>query len=164
MLCEGNFCFLISVLLFICSVLIIHYVYLLWNSDYWKKRGVFSPNSKAIFGNLPGQVNGKRNIVYDLNDLYKAYKDMHMMIGIFSFREPRLLVFDPEIIKDITVKYFKYFQGTELHGKIDHTSDPLFGNHPFVLIGDEWRTKRAEISPAFTNSRVSLFIKIHIHD
>lgn len=161
MLCEGLCGILINVFLIIVTVLILHYVYLLWNSDYWKKRGIFCPDSKALFGNLPGQVNGKRNIMYDLDDLYKEHKEQHACIGIYSFRQPRLLVLDPELIKDIMIKYFKNFQGTEFYGKVDQTSDPLFGNHPFFLVGDEWKTKRSEISPAFTNTRVSdvLFIE-----
>lgn len=158
MWCEGLCCILITAVVAISLILILHYVYLLWNSDYWKKRGIFCPNSKALFGNLPGQVTGKRNIVYDLDDLYKAYKGQYACIGIYNFRQPRLLVLDPDVIKDILIKFFKYFQGTEFYGKIDRSSDPLFGNHPFFLIGDEWKTKRAEISPAFTNMRVSLSI------
>lgn len=155
MWCEGLCGIVTCVLLAIIAVLILHYVYLLWNSDYWKKLGIFCPNSKALFGNLPGQINGKSNIMYDLDDLYQKYKGKHSCIGIYNFRQPRLLVFDPEIIKDIMIKYFKNFQGTEFHGKIDRSSDPLFGNHPFFLVGDEWKEKRAEISPAFTNTRVS---------
>lgn len=154
MWCEGVCGFFVNIFLIILTVLVLHYVYLLWNANYWEKRGIFCPDSKKLFGNLPGQVNGKRNIMYDLDDLYQKYKDKFGLIGIYNFRSPRLLVFDPEIIKDIMIKYFKNFQGTELYGKIDKNSDPLFGNHPFVLIGDEWKTKRNELSPAFTNSRV----------
>lgn len=145
----------VNIFLISFAVLALHYVYLLWNSDYWKKRGIFCPDSKALFGNLPGQVTGKRHIVYDMDDLYQEYKDKFSCIGIYQFREPRLLVFDPELIKDIMIKYFKYFQATELYERIDKKSDPLFGNHPFFLVGDEWKTKRAEVTPAFTSSRVS---------
>lgn len=160
MLCEGICGTLINVIVSIVLILILHYVYLLWNSDYWRKRGVFCPDSKALFGNLPGQVNGKRHIMYDLEDLYKAYKDKYGYIGIYNFRQPRLLLFDPDIMKDIMIKYFKYFQGTEFSGVTDQNADILFGNHPFFLVGDEWKTKRAELSTAFTNTRVSLFIDL----
>jgi cytochrome P450 family 28 len=160
MFCEGFCGVLVNVVLVIAAVLGLHYVYLLWNSDYWKKRGVFCPDSKALFGNLPGQVNGKRSIVYDLDDLYQKYKGQHSCIGIYSFRQPRLLVLDPELMKDIMIKYFKHFQGTEFAFKIDPEKDPLFGNHPFFLVGDAWKSKRNEISPAFTNTRVSSRLNI----
>lgn len=161
MWCEGFCGVLINILVIVFLILILHYIYLLWNSDYWKKRGVFCPDSKALLGNLPGQVTGKRNIAYDLDDLYKEYKDKFSYIGIFQFREPRLLVLDPEVMKDIMIKYFKYFQGTEFYGLSDKESDPLFGNHPFGLIGDEWKAKRAEISPGFTNLRVGFLFLAH---
>lgn len=158
--CDGVCGIIEKFFVFIVAVVAVHYVYLLWNSDYWKKRGVFSPDPRALLGNLPGQITGKRSQMYEIDDLYKKYKSTHGYIGIFNFREPRLLVLDPEILKDIMIKYFKYFQGTEMYGIIDKQSDPLFGNHPFMLAGEAWKTKRAEVSPAFTNSRIKAIYPI----
>lgn len=134
---------------------ILHYLLLTWNSNYWKKRGVFSPNSHNIFGNLPGQINGKRHLMYDLDDLYKKYKNKHRAIGIFSFREPRLLVLDPEMVKDVMITHFKHFQASEFNAKLDTSSDRLFGNHPFFLSGEKWKEVRSDIAPSFTNCKVS---------
>lgn len=156
MWCEGFCGALINIFLIIFAVLALHYVYLLWNSDYWEKRGVFCPDSRALFGNLQGQVNGKRSIVYDMDDLYRKYKGKYSYLGIYQFRQPRLLLIDPAVVKDIMIKYFKHFQGTEFAGMVDKISDPLFGNHSFFLTGDEWKSRRSEISPAFTNTRVGI--------
>lgn len=158
--CDGLCGILEKFLVFVVAVIAVHYVYLLWNSDYWKKRGVFAPDPRALLGNLPGQFTGKRSQMYEIDDLYKKYKGTHGYIGIYNFREPRLLVLDPEILKDIMIKYFKHFQGTEMNGIIDKESDPLFGNHPFVLTGEAWKTKRAEVSPAFSNSRIKAIYPI----
>lgn len=144
------------ILLAIVLILVAHYFYLLFNSDYWSKKGIFCPNPKLFFGNLPNQIFGKRHITSELDDLYQQYKDKHSFIGIFNFRKPRWVVFEPEILRDIFIKHFKNFQGNEFTDAIDKKSDPLFGNHPFFLINDEWRDKRAEFSPAFTTSRVIL--------
>lgn len=148
---------IVEFLIFFATILGLHCVYLLWNRDYWEKRGVFCPKSDLLLGNVPGQVTGKKNMFYELDDFYKKFKRNYPYIGIFNFRSPKLLVLDPEIIRDILVKYFKYFQGNELTDRIDTKSDPLFGNHSFFLTGDAWKAKRAEISPAFSNSRVSWF-------
>lgn len=155
MVCECLLGYLLYLLFAIVFVLVLHYVYLMWNSDYWSKIGVFCPDSKALLGNLPGQVRATRNIAYEFDDLYQQYKGKHSYIGIYNFRQPRLLVFDPLIIKDILIKYFKHFQANEFTDRVDAKSDPLFGNHSFFLINDEWKTKRSEIVPAFTFSRVS---------
>lgn len=156
MLCLES---ILSNLLTIFGVIIVvvlgHYVYLLSNRDYWKNRGVFSPNPTALTGDLPGQINGKRHLMYELDDLYKKYKNRHSYIGIFRFRNPRFLVLDPEVAKEILIKHFKNFQATELYGKIDVNSDPLFGNHMFFQVGEEWKKTRQSISPAFSNNRVS---------
>lgn len=150
---------ILEFLIFIATVLLLHYVYLLWNKDYWEKRGVFCPKSDLLLGNLPGQITGKRNMFYELDDLYQKYKKDHSLIGLYNFRSPRLLIFDPELLRDFMVKYFKYFQANEFTNRIDIKSDPLFGNHSFFLIGDAWKTKRSEVSPAFSNTRVRNLIK-----
>lgn len=156
MWCDGTWCgIFVNIFLIIFFVLLLHYVYLMWNTDYWKKRGIFCPDSKSLYGNMPGQVNGKRHLMYDLDDLYQEFKDKFSCIGVYQFREPRLLVFDPELIKDFMIKNFKNFQATEVYGMVDAKSDPLFANHSFGLAGEEWKNKRAEMTPAFTNSRVS---------
>ncbi|XP_070508784.1 probable cytochrome P450 28a5 [Chironomus tepperi] len=161
--CEAICGFLTNILLFIVVILALHYVYLLSNRNYWINRGVFSPNAGSLFGNLPGQVNGKRHIMYELDELYKKYKNSHSYVGIFNFRSPRFLVLDPEIAKDILVKYFKNFQGTEFYGKVDEKSDPLLGGHMFVHIGDKWKNTRQSISPAFTNLRIKATHPIYVN-
>lgn len=40
--------------------------------------------------------------------------------------------------------------------QIDKASDPILSQNPFILCGAEWKEKRAEITPAFTVSRVSV--------
>jgi hypothetical protein len=142
-------------LLSVAVVLIGHYFYLLYNKDYWKKRGVFCPKSDSLLGSLPGHITGKKNIAYELDELYQKYKNQYSYIGIYNLRMPALLTVDPVLIKDILIKYFKYFQATELTNKIDSKSDPLFGNHPFFLVGEAWKKKRSELTVAFSNSRVS---------
>lgn len=157
---ECDSCGTITIVLsIIIGILGFHYVYFLWNADYWKKKGVFSPNSRALMGNLPGQLTGKKHIMYEIDELYQKYEKQHSYIGIFHFRQPRLLVFDPEIIKMIFINHFKNFQGTEFYGRTS-SKDLLFGEHPFFLVGDKWKAKRQEVSPAFTSNRIKAIYPI----
>lgn len=41
--------------------------------------------------------------------------------------------------------------------KADKETDPIFSRNPFMLKGEEWKEKRAEITPAFTNTKVIIF-------
>lgn len=73
-------------------------------------------------------------------------------------RKPNLLILDQELLRDIMVRNFKNFQNNGFSSVIDKETDPILGRNPFVLENEEWKTKRAEITPAFTASRVSKFL------
>lgn len=75
-------------------------------------------------------------------------------MGILQFRQPRLLLLEPTVIKDVIIRNFKNFHDSEFGDMIDKDSDPLFARNPFMLKGEEWKEKRAEITPAFTISRL----------
>ena len=74
---------------------------------------------------------------------------------------PEMLVADPEMIKQITVKYFDKFTdrqqvmgfgGIELQGKIYYGL--LF------LLGQKWKQSRHILTPAFTTSKIKL-VSVH---
>lgn len=75
-------------------------------------------------------------------------------MGIIQTREPRLLALEPEIIKDILIRKFQNFRNSEFTDMIDTEYDPLFAKNPFFLKDEEWKEKRAEITPAFTTNRL----------
>ena len=52
------------------------------------------------------------------------------------------------------IRNFKSFHDNEFAKMIDPKKDPLFARNPFMLTGEEWKEKRAEITPAFTNNRL----------
>lgn len=73
------------------------------------------------------------------------------MYGIFDTVRTLLVIRDPELIKQITVKDFEHF--------LDHRSfisdlEPMFGKSLFMLTGQRWRDMRATLSPAFTGSKM----------
>lgn len=52
------------------------------------------------------------------------------------------------------IRKFKNFHDNEFGDTIDKKSDPFLAKNPFMLQGEEWKEKRAEITPAFTSSRM----------
>lgn len=50
------------------------------------------------------------------------------------------------------------FANRLLYIQINRDKDPIFGRNPFMLTGDQWKEKRAEITPAFTPTRVIRFV------
>lgn len=71
---------------------------------------------------------------------------------MFVFRDPYVVVRDPELIKRFTVKDFDYFE--DHRALVDADADELFGNSLFMMKGQKWRDMRATLSPAFTGSRM----------
>lgn len=53
-----------------CGIILI-YVYLTWNYNYWKKRGIPGPTPQLIHGNTPSLLFWKRHVIYDFHDIYK---------------------------------------------------------------------------------------------
>lgn len=82
------------------------------------------------------------------------YRAKFNFVGVFNIRQPRIFVTSPALYRDIITKHFRSFGDNEFAEMTDVETDPLMGRNPFLLTGEEWKAKRAEISPAFTASRV----------
>ncbi|XP_043653301.1 probable cytochrome P450 28a5 [Drosophila teissieri] len=130
------------------------YAVLVWNYDYWRKRGVPGPKPKLFYGNYPHMFNMKRHLIYDLNDIYRQYKDKYDAVGIFGVRSPQLLVINPELARRVFVSNFKNFHDNEIAKNIDEKTDFIFANNPFSLTGEKWKARRADVTPGLTMGRI----------
>lgn len=75
---------------------------------------------------------------------------------MFDFRTPQFIIRDPEVVKQIGVKDFDYFEDHPQF--LDESIDKLWGNSLLLMTGEKWRQMRATLSPAFTGSKMrSLF-------
>lgn len=74
------------------------------------------------------------------------------IIGLFDMRTPFFCVRDPEVLKQLTVKDFDYFE--DHRSFVDEKTDAMFGNSLISLKGSKWRDMRATLSPAFTGSKM----------
>lgn len=84
---------------------------------------------------------------------YNYWCCLKRFFGIFDFTRPVLIIRDPDIIKQITIKDFEHF--------LDHRpfiaqiqNEPLFGKSLIMLNGQRWRDMRSTLSPAFTGSKM----------
>ncbi|KFB35513.1 AGAP003343-PA-like protein [Anopheles sinensis] len=130
------------------------YLFLAWNVNYWTKRGVPGPAPRLVFGNFPSFILRNRPFVDDFQDIYNKFRYQGNFVGVFNGRTPAILVLKPALLKDVLIKNFKNFQDNEFADSINKESDPIFGRNPFMLKGEEWKEKRAEVTPAFTTSRM----------
>nr|UZE89903.1 cytochrome P450 CYP9GK5 [Chrysoperla zastrowi sillemi]UZE89906.1 cytochrome P450 CYP9GK5 [Chrysoperla zastrowi sillemi] len=138
--------------LFIILIAII-YFYFIRPLNYWKNLDVPFIPGYPIVGNFIWTSLKKQSFTDELNSLYNAFPN-EKCVGMFSFgTAPALLIRDPELLKQITIKDFNYFT--------DHTKsffkdgfDTLIDRNLFTLSGNEWRDMRATLSPAFTGSKM----------
>lgn len=135
------------------GVAVVVYLVLTWNFNCWKKAGINGPKPRILAGNLPNMWTQKQHIFYDIKKIYDDFKN-EPVVGYFSVRTPMLLIRDPELIKEVLTKSFRYFSANTFSDLVDEKSDPLFARNPFSLSGEKWKTRRAEITPAFTNNRI----------
>ncbi|KAL1509581.1 hypothetical protein ABEB36_004293 [Hypothenemus hampei] len=72
--------------------------------------------------------------------------------GIYQFNFPTLLLKDPELIKQITIKDFDHF--TDHRGFVNPEADPLWPNNLVALTGQKWKEMRSTLSGSFTSSKM----------
>lgn len=72
--------------------------------------------------------------------------------GFYQFMTPTLILKDPDLIKQLTVKDFDHF--VNHRGIGTEEVDPLIGKNLFSLRGKRWRDMRSAVSPSFTSSKM----------
>lgn len=82
------------------------------------------------------------------------YKNQYDAVGIFGARKPQLLIINAELARRVMVTDFKNFHDNDVSLLIDEKSDFIFANNPFTLTGEKWKTRRADVTPGLTQSRV----------
>lgn len=89
---------------------------------------------------------------------YSTFRDAPY-VGFFKIRQPGVLIRDPEIIKDVLIKDFHYFEKNDAH--IDEEVDPIGSKNPFLQYGERWKISRSQMSYCFSSGKVSLLKKKH---
>jgi cytochrome P450 family 9 len=91
-------------------------------------------NPKPLFGDNWGVMFQKHTIADVIQMNYNNFPDARYY-GSYNFTIPSLILKDPELVKQITVKDFDHF--------VDHNTflseevDPLWGKNLFALTGNE---------------------------
>ncbi|KAJ6636759.1 putative cytochrome P450 9f2 [Pseudolycoriella hygida] len=148
-----------DVLLLLTAVSLFAYAFYKWvtkNYNYFKDRNLAFITPKFLVGNF-GAFLTKQLTAQEFSDyLYNAHPTKKLY-GIFSFRQPALVVRDPEVLKQITIKDFEYFEDKRLIG---NDSDKLIGKSLIMMKGTKWHDMRSTLSPAFTGSKMRLMFDL----
>ncbi|KAL1509571.1 hypothetical protein ABEB36_004284 [Hypothenemus hampei] len=78
--------------------------------------------------------------------------------GVFNFNRPTLIIKDPELIKQITIKDFDHF--TDRRSFANPETEPLWSKNLDSLTGQKWREMRATLSGSFTSSKMKHMFEV----
>ncbi|KAJ1530172.1 hypothetical protein ONE63_005103 [Megalurothrips usitatus] len=115
--------------------------------QHWDKRGVPFPKPTLIFGNLGPLIRGKRPFTKLALDLAAPFREQGLgYCGIYQWCKPVLMVWDPEMVKQIVCKDFSSFHD---RGTPTNDNDPL-SLHLFNL----------RFTPTFTSGKLKLMLPL----
>ncbi|KAL9896717.1 putative cytochrome P450 9f2 isoform 1-T1 [Glossina fuscipes fuscipes] len=131
------------------------YLFYIWatvNNDFFVKRGIAYKKPVFMFGNMWELVLRRKSIIDIVVDLYSEHDGQ--VYGFFDQRQPVLLIRDPELLKQITVKDFDHFVNHRTVFGDENDKNNLFGASLFMMKDSRWKDMRSTLSPAFTGSKM----------
>lgn len=132
-------------ILLVATALVLLYMYITRNSNYWKKQNVVHMTFFETFGMLPKIL---RMPIHEL-DLGNQRK-YGKLYGAFEGSSPTLIVSDPEIVKQVLVKDFSQLANRRLLT----FNDDILNNMMSVATVERWRRIRPAVSPAFSTGKL----------
>ncbi|XP_063995643.1 uncharacterized protein LOC135172998 [Diachasmimorpha longicaudata] len=143
----------------VCSVLLVIVAVYYWfiRRNYHEKRDIIHEKPYPFFGNSLPILLWTKSFAEWVQDIYHLHKEAKY-VGFYDFNDPVIMIRDPELIKNITIKSFDHF--------VDHRSftesdqEPLFSKNLFALRGAKWREVRTLLTPAFTSSKMKAMFKL----
>ncbi|XP_060530967.1 cytochrome P450 9e2-like [Cylas formicarius] len=124
---------------------------------YWRDLGVKQTNPWVFLGDNWVTVFRRKSFDEMIVWLYNMYPNERYS-GMYQGYVPTLLIRDPELIKQVTVKDFDHF--TDHRPFVDAKSDPLWGKNLFALKGQNWKDMRATLSASFTSSKIKFMFHL----
>ncbi|XP_059607443.1 probable cytochrome P450 9f2 [Phlebotomus argentipes] len=127
------------------------------NENFFKERGIKFAQPYFMFGNSGNLVTRRRTVIEFLVDMHKSFPT-EKIFGLFEFRRPIVVLKDPNLVKQLTVKEFNHF--VNRRNFLDDDVEPVFSKSLLLLRGNDWRDMRATLSPAFTGSKMRLMFEL----
>lgn len=125
------------------------YWYQTKNFDYWGKRGVPYIKPHWFFGNIGHQIMQRKTCTEFAKNMYNRFKE-HGYGGLFIFRQPAIVLCDPDLIACVLTKDFTHFEDRAVASNPDEVlADTLYN-----ASGEKWRMMRHKLISTFSSARV----------
>ncbi|KAL0895288.1 hypothetical protein ABMA27_011435 [Loxostege sticticalis] len=134
------------ILLSICVVLVLWFLFRTVNRDYWKKRNVVQLN-KDLFVKF---LFGDQSLSEVYKDVYEAHPN-EPYVGAFLNTKPALILRDLQNIQAVLVGDFESYHS---RGIDFNDNDILADNILSISHYERWKTIRQKMTPLFTSSKL----------
>ncbi|XP_044270810.1 probable cytochrome P450 9f2 [Tribolium madens] len=138
-----------------CAIFGYFYFYVKKRQNVWNEKGIKYCKPKFLLGNL--ELIRSKSFAEIIQEIYSNYPEERYH-GFYQFLLPTLMIKDPELIKQITIKDFDHFVN---HRRLVNADDDLFWSRNLFARRDEkWRDMRSTLSPSFTSSKMKIMFNL----
>ncbi|XP_052899453.1 cytochrome P450 6A1-like [Anopheles moucheti] len=117
---------------------------------FWADLGIPYLPARFPLGNI-------QHTSYLMQELYRELKGKHPFGGLFQFTEPVALCTDPDMVRLVLMRDFRYFY--DRGGYSDGKHDPLSG-HMVNSEGKRWSVLRRAATPIFSTGSLKSFFPV----
>ncbi|KAF5286957.1 hypothetical protein FQR65_LT12416 [Abscondita terminalis] len=130
------------------------YAYFAWTFSHWKRKNVPQVQPRFPLGTSENPFARTEFIGHRIKRNYDEFKAKgHKHAGLYFMISPSYLPIEPEYIKNIMCKDFRFFTDRGTYSNVK--SDPLSG-HLFNLEGEKWKSLRYKLTPTFTSGKMKM--------
>uniref|UniRef100_A0A6M2DZI3 Putative cytochrome p450 cyp3/cyp5/cyp6/cyp9 subfamily n=1 Tax=Xenopsylla cheopis TaxID=163159 RepID=A0A6M2DZI3_XENCH len=142
------------------AILVLLVIYIYWKTreayKFWQSRNIPCRKPTFLVGDFADVLLGKKSLGEAAQDTYNEFKNKGPYAGFSMMLSPRLVVMDPEAIKNVLVKDFQNFNN---HGSYHNEKDDPLSAHLFAVEGEKWRRLRVKLSPTFTSGKMKMMFE-----
>ncbi|XP_015114680.1 cytochrome P450 6k1 [Diachasma alloeum] len=138
------------------ALIIVLYLYMTRNFNYWTKRGVKQIPPVPFFGSFKEIILQQQFPGHFFRDWYEKYSPLPY-IGFYVLDKPFLLIRDPELVKNVLVKDANYFQDKHLTA---NSNDTLSAANLFLIKNPAWKYVRSKLTSVYTAGRLKKMFEL----
>lgn len=132
--------------------LLVAYIYLKYNANYFRRKGVPFIPSNILVGNIADGILGGLDFIEMVEKWYNHPAGKNLpYIGLRIFNSNIILAKDPDLVKRIMITDFNKFSNRVTS---DSNCDPMLESNLFFLMCPKWKPIRSMMTPVFSSGKV----------
>ena len=140
------------------ALFLLGYLYFKKKYTFWTQRGVYQIEPTAPMGSMPELFSKSKAAMDIFLDHAKATGELPYY-GIYFFGGPYLILKDPDLIRQVTIKDFDYFvdrNSAKFQDMLNGSTktDEIWAKQISSATGETWKNLRTTFTPIFTAGKM----------